>query len=208
MAWIWTDVTGRVEGVTENREWAAPDAFEFDLPDDFDMGRIYDYAIIDGQVVESVKPPSEEETAAQEERQRQEQIQAASLMMARMMAPQMTDTQALSVPLIFNEWEDLIGQELKAETVVRHEGGLYRVAQNHTAQEQYPPGDGTESLYTHIKIDEETGYDVWQPPTGAHDAYNTGDRVLYPDENGQVYESKIDGNTWSPEEYPAGWKKI
>ena len=31
------------------------------------------------------------------------------------------------------------------------------------------------------------------------------DRVLY---EGSVYESTIDGNTWSPEEYPAGWAVI
>lgn len=42
-------------------------------------------------------------------------------------------------------------------------------------------------------------------PTGAHDAYKTGDRVLY---NGKVYESTIDSNVWSPDAYPQGWKLI
>lgn len=42
-------------------------------------------------------------------------------------------------------------------------------------------------------------------PTGAHDAYNTGDRVLY---NGHVYESTINSNVWSPDAYPAGWQLI
>lgn len=42
-------------------------------------------------------------------------------------------------------------------------------------------------------------------PTGAHDAYNLGDRVRY---NGRVYESAIDGNVWSPDVYPAGWTEI
>ncbi len=42
----------------------------------------------------------------------------------------------------------------------------------------------------------------WAQPTGAHDAYQTGDRVLY---NGIVYESIIDGNVWAPDVYPAGW---
>lgn len=39
-------------------------------------------------------------------------------------------------------------------------------------------------------------------PTGAHDAYNTGDIVNY---NGTLYQSVIDGNVYSPEAYPAGW---
>ena len=42
-------------------------------------------------------------------------------------------------------------------------------------------------------------------PTGAHDAYNTGDRVVF---EGAVYESLLDGNTWSPTDNPAGWEKI
>ena len=43
---------------------------------------------------------------------------------------------------------------------------------------------------------------IWSKPTGAHDAYNKGDIVNY---NGKLYQSTIDGNTWSPDEYPAGW---
>lgn len=45
----------------------------------------------------------------------------------------------------------------------------------------------------------------WVQPTGAHDAYMTGDRVRY---KGVVYESLIDGNVWSPETYPAGWAVV
>ena len=44
---------------------------------------------------------------------------------------------------------------------------------------------------------------AWVQPTGAHDCYNTRDKVTY---NGQHYVSKIDGNVWSPEAYPAGWQ--
>ena len=43
----------------------------------------------------------------------------------------------------------------------------------------------------------------WVQPTGAHDAYQTGDKVTY---NGQHYVSKIDGNVWSPDAYPPGWE--
>lgn len=45
----------------------------------------------------------------------------------------------------------------------------------------------------------------WVQPTGAHDAYQKGDKVRY---NGDVYESLIDGNVWSPDAYPAGWQKL
>lgn len=49
---------------------------------------------------------------------------------------------------------------------------------------------------------------VWRQPTGAQDVYQTGDRVHYPDEHSPVYESAIDGNVWSPEAYPAGWRQV
>lgn len=54
---------------------------------------------------------------------------------------------------------------------------------------------------------EETGETVpaFTQPTGAHDAYQTGDRVIY---NGQIYESTIDNNVWSPDTHPQGWQLV
>lgn len=46
---------------------------------------------------------------------------------------------------------------------------------------------------------------VWKQPTGAQDAYNTGDKVHYPDADGPVYESIVDNNVWNPDTY--GWKR-
>ena len=46
-------------------------------------------------------------------------------------------------------------------------------------------------------------YPEWVQPTGAHDAYNTGDIVRY---NGRLYQSTMDNNVWSPDTYPQGWK--
>ena len=48
------------------------------------------------------------------------------------------------------------------------------------------------------------GYPIWNRPSGAHDAYNKGDVVSY---NEKLYKSLIDGNTYSPDEYPAGWEE-
>ena len=43
-------------------------------------------------------------------------------------------------------------------------------------------------------------------PVGCtHDAYDKEDRVSF---NGGNYESVIDGNTYSPAVYPAGWKTV
>lgn len=45
----------------------------------------------------------------------------------------------------------------------------------------------------------------WKKPSGAHDAYNIGNQVRF---EGHIYESLINGNTYSPTEYPDGWKLI
>lgn len=65
--------------------------------------------------------------------------------------------------------------------------------------------DVTDSLYPPTDDEGNPVVPDWVAPTGSHDAYNTGDRVTF---EGQVYESKIDGNTWSPTDYPAGWEAI
>lgn len=78
---------------------------------------------------------------------------------------------------------------------------LYKVVQAHTSQADWTP-NGVPALFTAIGLTEE-GYPVWAQPTGAHDSYNIGDIVDY---NGTLYESLINGNAYSPEAYPAGWK--
>lgn len=52
---------------------------------------------------------------------------------------------------------------------------------------------------------EEVVYPEFVQPTGAHDAYMTGDTVTY---NGKIYTSKMDYNVYSPDVYPTGWKEI
>ena len=77
---------------------------------------------------------------------------------------------------------------------------LYKVIQAHTTQEDWTP-DKTPALFVVVSLDE---WPEWVQPTGAQDAYNKGDKVTY---KGDHYISLIDGNVWSPEEYPAGWEK-
>lgn len=48
-------------------------------------------------------------------------------------------------------------------------------------------------------------YPQFVQPTGAHDAYNTGDKVTY---NGKKYICQMDNCVWTPDAYPAGWKLV
>ena len=42
-------------------------------------------------------------------------------------------------------------------------------------------------------------------PTGAHDAYQAGDRVTF---QGRVYEAVTNAVVWSPLAYPQAWKGV
>lgn len=48
-------------------------------------------------------------------------------------------------------------------------------------------------------------YPEYVQPTGAHDAYNTGDKITY---NGKKYECLMDGCVWTPKDYPQGWQEV
>lgn len=118
----------------------------------------------------------------------------------------LTEEQAVEVATVFPVWE--VGVSYKVGDIISYgtnstgDPQLYKIVQAHTSQENWIPGQGTDSLYDAFGLDE-SGYPVWSQPSGAHDAYNTGDIVNY---NGKLYISLIDGNAWSPDAYPAGWK--
>lgn len=121
------------------------------------------------------------------------------------MAATMTDEQAVSVSTLWPEWS-ADGVAYKADDVVQHGGHLYRCEQAHTSQADWTP-DASASLWSRIDIAGD-GIDVWTQPTGAHNAYDIGDKVHYPGADGPVYESTIDGNTWAPDAYPQGWTLV
>ena len=123
----------------------------------------------------------------------------------QMFAANLTDDKAVEVSYVYDEWQ--IGRDYKIGDFLRYgmnevgDPQLYKVAQAHTSQAEWTP-DNTPALYVAIGLDD-SGYPVWSRPTGAHDAYNTGDIVNY---NGVLKRSLIDGNVWSPDEYPSAWE--
>lgn len=50
---------------------------------------------------------------------------------------------------------------------------------------------------------EEEEYPLYVQPTGAHDAYNTGDKVTY---NGKHYTCLSGACVWNPDVYPDYWE--
>lgn len=114
---------------------------------------------------------------------------------------ELSDAEALEVAALYPTWASKIGEEVKTGERYWYNESLYKVIQTHTVLENWNPEDSP-ALFTKVSIEE---FPEWVQPTGTQDAYNIGDKVSY---NGKHYESIIDGNTWSPEAYPAGWKEI
>ena len=79
---------------------------------------------------------------------------AASLVVAKASAQSLPDTQALEAKALYDTFDELVKAKYTAEKQgfkFRDGDDLWKTAQdNVTFQSQYRPGQGTESLYTHI----------------------------------------------------------
>ena len=112
------------------------------------------------------------------------------------LAVTLDDETALTGVELFPTW--VVGKAYAVSDRAQYNGKLYKCIQAHTSQADWTP-DTTPALWVVVSIDE---YPEWVQPTGAHDAYNTGDKVSY---NGKHYVCTIDGNAYAPDVY--GWEE-
>lgn len=111
------------------------------------------------------------------------------------------DEDALEAVELFPNWKPDV--EYERGIRVRYDGELYRCEQAHTSQSDWTP-DETPALWTEVADPGEIP--VWKQPTGAQDAYMTGDKVYYPTKEDDIFESTMDYNTYAPDVY--GWRKL
>lgn len=62
----------------------------------------------------------------------------------------LTDTESLKVKELYPEWESMMGRQVNKDEKYLYDGRLWKVLQQHTVQETWKPGEGTESLYTEV----------------------------------------------------------
>lgn len=116
-------------------------------------------------------------------------------------AGSLTDEDALEAIDLFPQWR--IGVAYAKDTRVKFENILYKCLQAHTSQEAWTP-TAAPSLWAKVLIPDENVIPEWEQPDSTN-AYMKGDKVMF---EGQVYESAIDNNIWSPAAYPAGWTLV
>lgn len=116
-------------------------------------------------------------------------------------AVSLPDDDAMEAVELFPAWA--ANTEYAANVRVRYADKLYRCVQAHTSQADWTP-DVTPALWTEVAKPGEIP--VWKQPTGAQDAYMTGDKVHYPTADDPVYVSTVDNNVWQPGVY--GWELV
>lgn len=110
----------------------------------------------------------------------------------------------------YPEWVQPLGASDAYNTgdIVSYNSTLYKsiIDGNVWSPDVYPAGwELVESGGGTEPAPEPEEWPAWVQPSGAHDAYGIGDKVTF---NGKHYTSKIDGNVWSPDAYPAGWETV
>lgn len=101
---------------------------------------------------------------------------------------------------LYELWE--IGKAYEQTDIVRYLDYPYECIQSHTSQADWTP-DVVPALWALDATLGGTTIPEWTQPAGAHDAYQTGDKVTH---NGFTWESDIDANVWAPGVY--GWTQI
>ena len=114
-------------------------------------------------------------------------------------AKNQTDETLIDNKAAFEWWRPGIAAE--KDKIYRFGDDLYRCIQPHTTQEDWTP-DKIPALFVKISLEE---FPQWVQPTGAHDAYNKGDKVS---DEGKHWISEMDGNIWKPGTVAGAWSKI
>ena len=113
------------------------------------------------------------------------------------LAVTLDDETALTGVELFPAW--VVGKAYAVNDRTQYNGTLYKCVQAHTSQADWMPS-ATPALWKTVSLDE---YPEWVQPSGAHDAYNIGDKVTY---NGQHYVCTSNANVYAPDVY--GWDLI
>lgn len=114
-------------------------------------------------------------------------------------AEEITDTAAT----LFPSWD--VDNTYNAGERVKFDGKVYECVQPHTALPEWTPA-ATPALWRDVRNINTEGEEIvpeWVEPTGAHDAYNLGDVVIF---NGVTYRSIIAANVYAPNVY--GWEVV
>ena len=152
----------------------------------------------------SVRDKTEAELISEKEAQasaKENELDPAQIKLAlRYTSDLLTEEEQVNFYSLYPAWKPNISVAVGEK--YQHLGLLYKVVQSHNTQLDWEP-QNVPALFVMVAAPEEIP--DWVQPTGAHDAYQTGNKVRF---EGSIYESLIDANVWSPTAHTTGWKKL
>ena len=112
----------------------------------------------------------------------------------------LSDEEALEVKDLFPQWENLWHQNLTVGFKLLYNGNLYKVLQEHTAQEQWKPGTETASLYALVgtNVPEEGEHAGTKEDPIPYEPMMIIEKDKYYVQDGVLYVGIMDANTGFP----------
>ena len=175
-------------------------------------GLILDGDDVTYEVITKTQQEIEAEMLAEADANSQNALQNYMKGLAISQAQEMDDEDALANADLFPFWVEDTDYNFDPQTdpnpKVRFwneehtEIWLWKCIQGHISQSSWKPYD-VPALW--MRIAEEGQILKWVQPLGQHDAYQTGEKVYWPEPE-DIWESTVNNNVWEPGVY--GWNKI
>lgn len=124
------------------------------VDDDFDEMTIFNYKVVDGELVELTPEEKEEFYPTQKDEKAEQEATLEKMMFASVRASflvELADTQAAKLSLCYDPWTT--DKAYKVGDRVLCDGKLWKCRQAHTSQENWKPSINTASLWEVINVE-------------------------------------------------------
>lgn len=127
---------------------------EIEVDDDFDVMTIFNYKVVDGELVKLTAEEKEEFYPTQKDDKAEQEATLEQMMFASARASfliELPDTDAAKIPLCYDPWTT--DKAYKVGDRVECDGKLWKCRQTHTSQENWKPSINTASLWEVIDVE-------------------------------------------------------
>lgn len=198
------DQNGYINAYHTSTEFTAFEDAEQETPT-VDITKLQGYKIEEGKLVfdealySQYISEKQAETAIEEGNKMVEELAVQNVLFTA------DDAASYTMRYLYPEWDPEGVQYFKDKwpNRVMRNNKFYKVEQDHISQESWTPEEAP-SLFTEIS-DPNEEWPEFKQPTHAENAYMKDDKITY---NGKHYQSNIDNNVWSPDDYPTGWRLV
>lgn len=127
---------------------------EIELDDNFDEMTIFNYKLVDGELVELSPEEKEEFYPTQKDEKAEQETTLKQMMFASARTSflvELPDSEAVKIPLCYDPWTT--DKAYKVGDRVECDGKLWKCRQAHTSQENWKPSTETASLWEVIDVE-------------------------------------------------------